>query len=78
MASRKKENCLICILIHFFRFDFSDINNKSGQDRIIKEEEEDKIVTSLHTILKPFLLRRLKTDGKQVVCHILDLTLYCS
>ncbi|PHZ12069.1 uncharacterized protein RHIMIDRAFT_203115, partial [Rhizopus microsporus ATCC 52813] len=43
-------------------FDFSDINNKSGQDRIIKEEEEDKIVTSLHTILKPFLLRRLKTD----------------
>ncbi|CAO3689680.1 unnamed protein product [Rhizopus microsporus] len=35
---------------------------QSGQDRIIKEEEEDKIVTSLHTILKPFLLRRLKTD----------------
>lgn len=75
-VERKKG--LISILIHFFRFDFSDINNKSGQDRIIKEEEEDKIVTSLHTILKPFLLRRLKTDGKQVVCHILDLTLYYS
>ncbi|KAI9487236.1 MAG: SNF2 family N-terminal domain-containing protein [Benjaminiella poitrasii] len=43
-------------------FDFSDINMKSGQDRIIKEEEEDNIVTSLHTILRPFLLRRLKTD----------------
>ncbi|OBZ90380.1 Lymphoid-specific helicase [Choanephora cucurbitarum] len=43
-------------------FDFSDINDKSGQDRIIKEEEEDKIVSSLHTILRPFLLRRLKTD----------------
>ncbi|KAI9031640.1 SNF2 family N-terminal domain-containing protein [Phycomyces nitens] len=43
-------------------FDFSDINQKSGQDRIMKEEEEDNIVTSLHTILKPFLLRRLKTD----------------
>ncbi|KAI9279980.1 SNF2 family N-terminal domain-containing protein [Sporodiniella umbellata] len=43
-------------------FDFSDINNKSGQDRIIKEEEEDNIVTSLHTILRPFLLRRLKVD----------------
>ncbi|KAI8368785.1 SNF2 family N-terminal domain-containing protein [Blakeslea trispora] len=43
-------------------FDFSDINDKSGQDRIMKEEEEDKIVTSLHTILRPFLLRRLKTD----------------
>ncbi|CAO3658263.1 unnamed protein product [Rhizopus stolonifer] len=43
-------------------FDFSDINNKSGQDRIMREEEEDNIVTSLHTILRPFLLRRLKTD----------------
>lgn len=45
-------------------FDFSDINQKSGQDRIIKEEEEDRIISSLHTILQPFLLRRLKTDGK--------------
>ncbi|KAI8075510.1 SNF2 family N-terminal domain-containing protein [Thamnidium elegans] len=43
-------------------FDFSDINNKSGRDRIMREEEEDNIVTSLHTILRPFLLRRLKTD----------------
>ncbi|KAI8973716.1 SNF2 family N-terminal domain-containing protein [Mycotypha africana] len=43
-------------------FDFSDINKKSGQDRIMKEEEEDQIVSSLHTILRPFLLRRLKTD----------------
>lgn len=43
-------------------FDFSDINNKTGRDRIMREEEEDNIVTSLHTILRPFLLRRLKTD----------------
>lgn len=43
-------------------FDFSDINIKSGRDRIMREEEEDNIVTSLHTILRPFLLRRLKTD----------------
>ncbi|KAI9496031.1 SNF2 family N-terminal domain-containing protein [Zychaea mexicana] len=43
-------------------FDFSDIHEKSGQDRIIKEEEEDRIISSLHTILQPFLLRRLKTD----------------
>jgi SNF2 family DNA or RNA helicase len=46
------------------RFDFSDIHQKSGQDRIMKEEEEDNIVSSLHTILRPFLLRRLKSDGK--------------
>ncbi|KAJ8656866.1 hypothetical protein O0I10_007463 [Lichtheimia ornata] len=43
-------------------FDFSDIHQKSGQDRIIKEEEEGRVITSLHTILRPFLLRRLKTD----------------
>ncbi|KAG2225659.1 hypothetical protein INT45_012131, partial [Circinella minor] len=43
-------------------FDFSDIHQKSGQDRIMKEEEEDRIISSLHTILQPFLLRRLKTD----------------
>ncbi|KAI7868291.1 SNF2 family N-terminal domain-containing protein [Spinellus fusiger] len=43
-------------------FDFSDINQKSGQDRIMREEEEDNIVSSLHTILRPFLLRRLKAD----------------
>jgi hypothetical protein len=30
----------------------------------MKEEQEDQIISSLHTILKPFLLRRLKTDGK--------------
>ena len=46
-------------------FDFSDIHQKSGQDRIMKEEEEDRIISSLHTILQPFLLRRLKTDGKR-------------
>lgn len=43
-------------------FDFSDINVKSGRERIMREEEEDNIVSSLHTILRPFLLRRLKTD----------------
>lgn len=37
---------------------------KEGQERIMREEEEDNIVSSLHTILRPFLLRRLKTDGK--------------
>ncbi|CAO3643500.1 unnamed protein product [Cunninghamella blakesleeana] len=43
-------------------FNFDDIHEQSGQERIIREEEEDHIISSLHTILKPFLLRRLKTD----------------
>lgn len=41
---------------------------KEGQERIMREEEEDNIVSSLHTILRPFLLRRLKTDGKAFMC----------
>ncbi|KAG9327529.1 hypothetical protein KVV02_003774 [Mortierella alpina] len=43
-------------------FDFSDINAKEGQERILGEESENGIVSSLHHILKPFLLRRIKTD----------------
>ncbi|KAF9957033.1 hypothetical protein BGZ72_002225 [Mortierella alpina] len=43
-------------------FDFSDINAKEGQERILGEESENGIVSSLHHILKPFLLRRVKTD----------------
>ncbi|KAF9976051.1 hypothetical protein BGZ73_009210 [Actinomortierella ambigua] len=43
-------------------FDFSDLNAKEGQDRILGEESQNGIVSSLHGILKPFLLRRVKTD----------------
>ncbi|RUS33031.1 P-loop containing nucleoside triphosphate hydrolase protein [Jimgerdemannia flammicorona] len=43
-------------------FDFSDLHQKSGQERIMREEDENHIVSSLHMILKPFLLRRLKND----------------
>ncbi|KAI1296078.1 hypothetical protein EDD11_007587 [Mortierella claussenii] len=43
-------------------FDFSDINAKEGQERILGEESQSGVVSSLHHILKPFLLRRVKTD----------------
>ncbi|AAS51822.1 ADL098Cp [Eremothecium gossypii ATCC 10895] len=44
-------------------FDFSDLDLKTSSqrwDKIIGEELEKNLVTNLHTILKPFLLRRLK------------------
>jgi SNF2 family DNA or RNA helicase len=44
------------------RFDFSDIQNQSGHERILSQEQSEQIVTKLHAILKPFLLRRLKKD----------------
>ncbi|KAJ1936036.1 putative ATPase, partial [Linderina pennispora] len=43
-------------------FDFNDINEREGRDRIISEETQNNVVSKLHHILQPFLLRRLKAD----------------
>jgi ATP-dependent DNA helicase len=45
------------------RFDFSALQEEDGQERILAEEQENMIVSNLHRILKPFLLRRVKSDG---------------
>lgn len=44
-------------------FDFSDLELKSssqGLNRLINDELEKNLISNLHAILKPFLLRRLK------------------
>ena len=43
-------------------FDFSALKEKDGHRQILSEERQNKIVSSLHAILKPFLLRRVKAD----------------
>ncbi|TKY89046.1 hypothetical protein EX895_001577 [Sporisorium graminicola] len=43
-------------------FDFSDIHEEQGQSRILSKESSSQVITQLHEILKPFLLRRLKVD----------------
>ena len=44
-------------------FGFSDIGKKGTQeDEIMEQQTNDKIVSKLHEILRPFLLRRLKRD----------------
>lgn len=43
-------------------FDFSDIQDKEGHKQFITQERKAKTVASLHAILKPFLLRRVKAD----------------
>lgn len=47
------------------RFDFSDIHEEGGSNRLLSREDSKSIITQLHAILKPFLLRRLKTDVEQ-------------
>ncbi|MCJ1312079.1 hypothetical protein MMC25_005753 [Agyrium rufum] len=43
-------------------FDFSAVLEKGGHKEIIMRERKNSLVASLHAILKPFLLRRIKTD----------------
>ncbi len=43
-------------------FDFEELGDEEASQRILVEEKENQIVTKLHRILQPFLLRRVKTD----------------
>ncbi|ORX88944.1 hypothetical protein K493DRAFT_73220 [Basidiobolus meristosporus CBS 931.73] len=43
-------------------FDFNDLTDQKGRDKVINDESQHNIVSKLHHILKPFLLRRLKSD----------------
>ena len=43
-------------------FDFSDVQDKDGHRQFMDKERQQRTVASLHAILKPFLLRRVKND----------------
>lgn len=43
-------------------FDFSALQERNGYEQILSKEREKNLVASLHAILKPFLLRRVKAD----------------
>lgn len=43
-------------------FDIQAFQNKEDTEKFLKQEEEKQIVTSLREILKPFLLRRIKSE----------------
>ena len=43
-------------------FDFSALREKEGLGQILEADRKTQIVQSLHAILKPFLLRRIKAD----------------
>jgi len=45
----------------WFAFD-EDLHQEDGAQRVIEEERDNKTISKLHTILDPFLLRRLKSD----------------
>lgn len=40
------------------------LHEQGGESRILANEQSDEVITNLHKILKPFLLRRIKSDGR--------------
>ncbi|KAF2135866.1 uncharacterized protein K452DRAFT_354213 [Aplosporella prunicola CBS 121167] len=48
-------------------FDFSALKERNGYEQILSEEKKQKLVASLHAILKPFLLRRVKADVEKLM-----------
>lgn len=43
-------------------FDFSELNDAQRHDALIAKEKEEQIISKMHQILEPFLLRRMKCD----------------
>ena len=57
-------------------FDFSALKEKDGHKEILVGERKNHIVSSLHAILKPFLLRRVKADVETTLPKKREYVLY--
>lgn len=55
-----------------------DFGLAEGQDESIQKEVEEQLVESLHSVLKPFLLRRFKKDVLQHLPHKKEYIVYAS
>lgn len=55
-------------------FDFSDIKDEDGHEKFIQEKK--KTISTLHAILKPFLLRRVKGDVENLLPKKREYILY--
>ena len=47
-------------------FDFDELDGEEGRDALLAKEKSDRLVSKLHDILHPFVLRRLKVDVLQL------------
>ena len=57
-------------------FDFDGVGEEGVDARILEEQMQEQIVTKLHSVLKPFLLRRLKADVELSIPPKKELILY--
>ncbi|KNG46781.1 iswi chromatin-remodeling complex atpase isw2 [Stemphylium lycopersici] len=57
-------------------FDFSGLKDKESFEQLLSEERQQYLVKSLHAVLKPFLLRRVKTDVESLMPKKREYVLY--
>lgn len=57
-------------------FDFSGLKDKASFEQLLSEERQQYLVKSLHAVLKPFLLRRVKTDVESLMPKKREYVLY--
>ena len=60
----------------WFDFDGLAVGEEGVDVRILEQQQQEQIVTKLHSVLKPFLLRRLKTDVELSIPPKKELVLY--
>ena len=60
-------------------FGFQNIGSENNTvDDIVATEQQQRVVTKLHDILRPFLLRRMKTDVLLKMPPKIEVAVYCS
>lgn len=59
-------------------FDFSALSEDGGKEKIIANEKEGQVLSKLHQILSPFLLRRLKTDVELKIPPKVEIHVYAT
>jgi ATP-dependent DNA helicase len=57
-------------------FDFSGLKDKASYEQLLSGERQQYLVKSLHAVLKPFLLRRVKTDVESLMPKKREYVLY--
>lgn len=43
-------------------FNFSDVGKEGGDSALVAQEQRNQVISKLHSLLKPFMLRRIKSD----------------
>ena len=57
-------------------FDFSNIGESGADAEIVAQEQHNRVVSKLHNILKPFVLRRVKADVETSLPNKKEIILY--